>query len=78
MNHTSQLLHDPRVREMADRNHQPTEVTVRNGVGITSCQVVCEQDGEAWPCALRGQIDAARQAALQEALDSVAAKKGKP
>jgi hypothetical protein len=39
---------------------------------------VCEQDGEEWPCKLRGQIDAALQAALQEALDSVAQKKGMP
>jgi hypothetical protein len=78
MNHTSHLLHDPRVREMADRNHQPTEVSTRNAYGLTTCQVVCEQDGEEWPCKLRGQIDAARQAALQEALDSVAQKKGTP
>jgi hypothetical protein len=78
VNHTIQLLHDPRVREMADRNHQPSEVTIRNSYGIATCQVVCEQDGEEWPCSLRGQIDAARQTALQEALDSVVQKKGKP
>ena len=78
MNLTSQLLHDPRVREMAARNHQPTEVTVRNSYGLATCQVVCEQDGEEWPCKLRGQIDAGLQAALQEALDFVAEKRGKP
>lgn len=51
------LANDPSVLAMADRNHVPAELTVRNaGTGLAVSQVVCDQCGEQWPCAIRGEI----------------------
>jgi hypothetical protein len=57
-------LSDPRVRDMAARNHQPTEVWTLGGDLIS---LHCEQCGHPWPCPTRQALDA-RLAALDSTL----------
>jgi hypothetical protein len=47
-------LHDPLVREMADRNHQPEETWSISGSLIS---VRCERCGHDWPCETRQALD---------------------
>lgn len=46
-------LDDPWVRAMAERNHEPKE----RWLPINRVDVVCETDGQAWPCATRRALN---------------------
>lgn len=50
-------FHDPLVREMADRNHTPTEQWTMAGVlgGVR-----CDECGHEWPCDTRKALQAYR------------------
>lgn len=47
-------LSDPRVRDMAARNHTPTEVWALGGDLIS---LHCDQCGHSWPCPTRQALD---------------------
>lgn len=47
-------LTDPRIREMADRNHQPRECWTAAGELFT---VHCRCCGHRWPCETRTALD---------------------
>lgn len=48
-------LSDPRLREMADRNHQPSEVW---SIGGDLLSVHCDCCHRSWPCPTRRRLDA--------------------
>lgn len=52
-------LADPLVFELLFRNHVPAERTIRSTASETAVRsnIICDQDGEAWPCRIKRLLD---------------------
>jgi hypothetical protein len=53
-------LEDHQVFHLVMRNHEPEEITIRGPAGhAVRSWIVCEKDGEEWPCAVKRMLNAA-------------------
>lgn len=52
-------LADPLVFDLLLRNHMPAERTIKSTTSETAVRsdIICDQDGEAWPCRIKRLLD---------------------